>query len=95
MDIQTEWYSAYTDIAAFSLPLLRQMQKLHYGYPFDFSIDHDTPEEADQDWIDTLGAMIRAFELIAEDNWQFEKSTQNEVQMGVALFGKHFLDLWD
>ena len=93
---EPKWYELYWHVAEYSLPMLKALQENAHGYPAEFHEDHEGDSDAAAaDWNNTIGAMIEAFELIGEDDWQFDEDARARVEQGVALFGKHFLNLWD
>jgi hypothetical protein len=54
------------------------------------------------EWILILSKMVRAFEIFVTDEWindigdkDVTLKLNNEYDEGMALFGKHFHELWD
>jgi len=46
-------------------------------------------------WLDILDKMIYAFEIVAKDDIVEEIKNIDKINEGLALFAKHFFDLWD
>jgi hypothetical protein len=58
------------------------------GYPSEF-------RDIEQ-WYESLDAMIEAFDLIIDDQWDVGYETrQAKINKGLSIFAKYFQDLWD
>jgi hypothetical protein len=81
--------TAYWDLAFYlakiAAPVLRHMETVD-GSPIDMNTD---------EWQSKLHKMRNAMGLIGKDNrWEWTKEDRKVVKDGLALFSKHFLDLW-
>ena len=81
--------SYLTDIA---LPVLKRYRKEKSGYPSTL--------ESKEEWDKILDKMIRAFQLMHDDDYtgipvSSWGERQKEIDEGLALFAKHYQSLWD
>ena len=82
-----------TSLAALIVPRLKYFKEHCSGFPGHVM----TAEE----WDKMLGLMLRAFELCAAHFGAVHESKedmireQKEIKIGLALFAKHFQELWD
>ena len=79
------WNLDYT-IAEFVYPRLKAFANRNYANPSEL-----TPEQ----WEEKLGKMVRAFELIVnEDEHDPTNEEWDEIEKGLELFGYWFRSLW-
>jgi hypothetical protein len=94
------YWSAYTFIAEFALPLVRHLRKNHHGYPG--SLKHG------DDWIVILWQIEFALawchyedDIFLTEYYKTEEGVEKVrkldkfVQNGLDLFAKYFRNLWD
>ena len=83
----SETWSLYGTITRFTLPRLKCLKEVMNGYPLGM---------ASEEWDSILDKMINAFELInLYNNAELEDAGKHkEIDEGMGLFAKHFLDLW-
>lgn len=48
-----------------------------------------------EEWHEIIDKMIHSFEIIANDNIVAQMHCKEEIQEGLDLFAKYFMDLWD
>jgi len=72
-------------ISKFVLPRLKRFKEINNGYPHGMTW---------KQWNSKLNKMIKAFELIIEDNYMMPKSKCKKVDEGLDLFREHFRALW-
>ncbi len=85
MEIKSEkWWHAYGHIAEYAAPMVLKLWENCDTYPDDY---------ADlQQWRDDLYIIYLALKEVAED----EVCTHSPfVKLGLELFGKRFVDLWN
>ena len=77
-------------IAKFALPRLQEFKYFHKSHPSVLSLD---------EWFEVIDKIIKAFQLIIEKednvlNIKQAIQNDNEIQIGLQLFAKHYADLW-
>jgi hypothetical protein len=85
---RSDTWSLDITLAEWLIPRLRYFRESHNGYPSEL-----TPEL----WDEKIGLMLRAFELIAADDYSvssFDPITA-EINAGLATFSEYFQALWD
>lgn len=48
-----------------------------------------------EEWHNIIDKMIYSFEIIANDNIVVQTNKKEEIQEGLDLFARYFMDLWD
>ena len=48
-----------------------------------------------EEWHNIIDKMIYSFEIIANDDIVTQMNRKKEIQEGLDLFAKYFMDLWD
>ena len=80
------WSLDYT-IARFICPRLKQFSEDVISYPTGMTCE---------EWEDKLKQMVKAFEIIVDDNnWELDKEQVDVVNNGLDLFREHFFSLWN
>ena len=84
----TAYWALDSYIAEIALPVIKFLRDEGSGHPGTMT---------EEEWKLKLSKMIIAFELIREDDLHFDTWEANEplVAEGLALFGKHFRNLWN
>jgi hypothetical protein len=91
-------------LAIIILPMLIQLKETKHGIPSQFCLDGESWTVGETKWNAVLDKMIWSFSEIVNHSLDFkldfkDKSDylkhQETVDEGLALFGKHFRDLWD
>ena len=106
----SETWGLYIVIAQFVLPRLKRFKKLNNGVPMSLCFhgnDVHRQGRVAKEWDAILDKMIWSFEQIVDDSdpEKLENETNeeyvdrcrmwnNNVQHGLELFAKYFLDLW-
>lgn len=91
-------WNADETLARVILPVLKQIKDNKQGIPMSMFMAEDFSDckEAEARWQDTLCKMILAFEaILAEYDRQDQKLSDEEIDEGLALFGKHYRTLWE
>ncbi len=97
-DDSPKWYDAHHEIAAFSLPLIRELREKSASVPSEFLqeayVDYD---KALWQWKEILTKIIIALEWIIdeEEDWSAQERSRHEVHTGLNLFSQWFTHLWD
>ncbi len=86
-DPSETWNLDHT-IAQFILPRLKYFRENLNSYP---GADGWTIEK----WEKKLDRMIIAFEMKIEDDMDYTEKDWKKIDRGLALFAKHFHNLWD
>lgn len=78
-------------LAKLILPRLKAFYNMEkFGHPMEFT---------EEEWDAALNKMIYSFEMIIEEEENFEEGVDEidwrKVQEGLELFGKYYCDLWD
>ena len=88
-----------TDIA---YPVLQWYRKNGHGVPTVEGFENKSFEEQTKAWNDVLDKMILSFELIKEEDNDFEihsteyyQDQNSKIQEGLKLFSTYFRHLWD
>lgn len=83
----TETWGLDSTIAEFTLPRLKRFRELVCGHPGSLTME---------EWEAILDKMVRAFELVTDDEKgrNLSKGEWKEVDQGLDLFSKWFLHLW-
>lgn len=80
------WNLDYT-IARFIHPRLKQFSEYVISYPTGMTCE---------EWEDKLKQMVKAFEIIIDDNnWELDNEQVDIVNNGLDLFREHFFNLWN
>ena len=83
-----ECWDLYVFMAKDIMMALKSFKKYNVNsYPADL----DYIEE----WHNIIDKMIYSFEIIANDNIVAQTNQKEEIQEGLDLFAKYFMDLWD
>ena len=95
------WSLDYT-VSKFVLPRLKEFRKDLMGTPAQFlpdkwPITDEEEKAAIKAWEDTIDKMIHAFELHLKDGEGelLELPQYDEIDEGMALFAKYYMNLWD
>lgn len=83
-DDSDTWSLDWT-LAHWLLPRLKRFKELNDGFPHPFT---------EEEWDGVLDKMIKAFEIIVGAECWDGDMDMNEVNEGLDLFRKHFIDLW-
>ena len=78
------------------IPRLKKLKETKKGVPIIKGFDPSTEsglEKMDKEWGDRVDKMVRAFEIIRDE--ESLNKTSAEVEEGLDLFREHFHDLWD
>ena len=88
----SETYSFFYDHTEWVLPRLKRFQELKFGYP---------PSLSEEEWDDIIDRMIVAFELIIEEDMDFDpyeetrfENRRKQIEEGLMLFAKWHRHLW-
>lgn len=83
----SETWSLDYSLAKIIAPRLKRFKEVTCGHPAD---------STEKQWNEDLDKMIAAFEFLgSEERWSnTDKNKWNEVQEGIDLFSKHFINLW-
>ncbi len=85
MDDEELWNLDHT-FAIYILPRLEKFRDNLYGYPSQLT---------EEEWIVILESMIHSFRIIASDDcFVTTPELEEEIQLGLDLFGKWFRSLW-
>ena len=87
-------HSYLTDIA---IPVLKNMRDYGFGVPYN---DDTKKFHTNREWKTRLNKMIKAFEIIQKDDWEYNNSKklkkQKEIiKIGLKEFSDYFTALWD
>jgi len=105
IDKYDNWSLDHT-LALIILPALKDFRQHKQGVPGNFVKGESNEDfaKAEQAWKATVDLMIFAFQSIVDDDNDFNFDTeegrtayyehQDKVRKGLALFGKHFQNLW-
>lgn len=82
-----ETWSLDQSLAKLIYPRLVRFKELDIGHPHDLN---------SQKWSDSLDEMIATFKFLAsEERWDcYDQKKWDEVQGGLNLFAKYYLNLW-
>ncbi len=83
----SETWSIDYSVSKLIAPRLKRFKELTCGVPYGTS---------ETEWHEQLDKMIAAFEFLgSEERWEcMDKNKWNEVQEGIDLFSKHYINLW-
>lgn len=84
---ESELWSLDYSLAKLIAPRLKKFRYSTIGIPMNLT---------QQEWHDRLDKMIFSFEFLgSEDRWSnYDPKLGEEIQKGLDLFAKHYLDLW-
>ncbi len=89
------WHLDHT-LALIILPSLKKFKEVNiHSHPGEFS-DKETGGngQGSKGWHKVLDKMILAFELMLDDESQFDKNKQIQIEKGLRLFAKYYQYLW-
>ena len=73
-------------LACWIVPRLKVLRRDSSGYPLQLT---------ERKWDVILYKIIRAFEIVRDEEWGVPEHYKATVDEGLDLFRKHFFDLWD
>lgn len=79
----SELWNLFETFAMFILPRLKVFRDKHFSTPANMS---------NEEWNGILDGMITAFELITSE---YSDDEDERIDLGLKLFSKYFLNLWD
>jgi hypothetical protein len=82
----SETWNLDNTIVNFVLPRLKVFEETTVGCPYSLT---------DKKWHNKLKKMIRAFELLADDDRCYEDKEYKEINTGLKLFCRWFTALWN
>jgi hypothetical protein len=92
---ETKWYDAKTAIAAFALPLIKELREKHIVYPNKLhKLHNNDTDRAMRAWDQILGDIIWSLEMAVRDESMSQEEFEAQ-QRGFELMGRWFGNLWD
>lgn len=73
-------------ITSIAIPVLRHYRENGHGFPTGMK---------ENEWNKILDKMITAFEIYLSDDYRIKEKKFKQMEEGLALFAKHFHQLWD
>lgn len=81
----SETWSLFTVHAKWFVPRLKRFIEVRNGHPGNIT---------DEEWTEILKKILFAFEIISMDDLESLSNNYDEVQEGLQLFSKWYMDLW-
>ena len=95
-------WNMFKTLAIIIHPMLKQLKETTHGYPSDLTEEQWNIildkmiwsfDQIDNDWEEKF---LQTYGLLSDDKTRQEYITfKNQVQEGLDLFAKHYMDLWD
>lgn len=91
----TELWNLDVTIAKFILPRLIAFKEYGHGVPGHIDPDNTLEDKGEEKWNAILQEMIDGFDIIANDNFSFDKENNLAANQAIKLFAEHYFSLWN